>query len=150
MHWPESAYAVGKDGKKTGTFWTNGNLKSLTIRRAFSIRGVCGMATKSVSVLTLLPLAISSAFAQSAPLNCEGSLTEPTESKRSSMSATLTLGSPPSINIGNSALETSPISDNKIQLKFATKDFTGEYFHYTHQLFLIYKDRQLAHMTCSP
>jgi hypothetical protein len=108
------------------------------------------MATKSALVLALLPFAISSAFAeQPAPLNCEGSLIEPTGSTRSSMSATLTLGSPPSINIGDSALETSPISDNKIQLKFATQDFTGEYFHYTHHLFLIYKDRHRAHMTCS-
>jgi hypothetical protein len=108
------------------------------------------MAAKLVSVLAILPFAISSAFAQSAPLNCEGSLIVPTELTHSSMSATLTLGSSPSINIGNSALETSPISDNKIQLKFATKDFTGAYFHYTHHLFLMYKDRQLAHMTCSP
>jgi hypothetical protein len=107
------------------------------------------MATKSVSVLALLPVAITSAFAQPALLNCEGSLIEPTESTRSSMSATLTLGSPPSINIGDSALETSPLSDNKIKLKFVTKDFTGEYFHYTHHLFLIYKDRQFANMTCA-
>ena len=109
------------------------------------------MTTKSVLVLPLLPFAISSAFAvQPAPLSCEGSLIEPTGSTHSSMSATLTLGSPPSINIGNSALQTSAVSDNKIQLKFATKDFTGEYFHYTHDLFLIYKDGHLARMTCSP
>ena len=108
------------------------------------------MATKSVSVLALLPFAISSAFAEPAPLNCEGSLIEPAGSTRSSMSATLTLGSPPSINIGNSAIETSFVGDNKIQFKFAAEDFTGEYFHYTHHLFLIYKDRQFAHMTCSP
>jgi hypothetical protein len=107
------------------------------------------MAKKSVSVLGLLPFAISSAFAQTAPLNCEGSLIEPAGSTRSSVSATLSLGSPPSINIGNSAFETSFVGDNKIKLKFATEDFTGEYFHYTHQLFLIYKDRHLAHMTCS-
>src|ERR1700761_7665513 len=35
-------------------------------------------------------------------------------------------------------------SNNKIQLKFATKEFVGEYFHYTGDLFLIYKSGELA------
>ena len=42
------------------------------------------------------------------------------------------------------------ISDNKIQLKFATKEFVGEYFHYTGDLFLIYPSGQLARLNCSP
>lgn len=42
------------------------------------------------------------------------------------------------------------ISDNKIQMKFKTKDFVGEYFHYTGDLFLIYPSGQLARLTCSP
>ena len=108
------------------------------------------MATKLVLTLALLSFAVSSAFAaQPAPLGCEGSLIEPTGNS-SSITATLTLGSPPSINVGNAALRTSPISNNKIQLKFGTKDFTGEYFHYTHELFLIYKTGHLARLTCSP
>jgi hypothetical protein len=41
------------------------------------------------------------------------------------------------------------ISDNKIQLKFSTKDFVGEYFHYTGDLFLIYHSGELARLTCS-
>lgn len=40
-------------------------------------------------------------------------------------------------------------SNNKIQLKFATKEFVGEYFHYTGDLFLIYKSGSLARLTCS-
>ncbi len=40
--------------------------------------------------------------------------------------------------------------NNKIQLKFATKEFVGEYFHYTGDLFLIYKSGQLARLSCSP
>jgi hypothetical protein len=40
------------------------------------------------------------------------------------------------------------ISDNKIQLKFATKEFVGEYFHYTGDLFLIYRSGQLARLNC--
>ena len=39
-------------------------------------------------------------------------------------------------------------SNNKIQLKFATKEFTGEYFHYTGDLFLIYNSGQLARLSC--
>jgi hypothetical protein len=41
-------------------------------------------------------------------------------------------------------------SNNKIQLKFDTKEFTGEYFHYTGDLFLIYKSGLLARLTCTP
>lgn len=40
-------------------------------------------------------------------------------------------------------------SNNKIQLKFATKEFIGEYFHYTGDLFLIYNSGQLARLNCS-
>jgi hypothetical protein len=40
-------------------------------------------------------------------------------------------------------------SNNKIQLKFATKEFVGEYFHYTGDLFLIYKSGSLARLDCS-
>jgi hypothetical protein len=110
--------------------------------------GVLEMLRKSLSILALLPL--NSAFAQPTTFSCEGSLIEPPGSKHSAMSATLSLGPPPSINIGNVALQTSPISNNKIQLKFATKDFTAEYFHYTSDLFLIYKSGHLARLTCSP
>ena len=39
--------------------------------------------------------------------------------------------------------------NNKIQLRFATKDFRGEYFHYTGDLFLIYKSGQLARLNCT-
>jgi hypothetical protein len=40
-------------------------------------------------------------------------------------------------------------SNNKIQLKFVTKEFVGEYFHYTGDLFLIYKSGSLARLNCS-
>jgi len=39
-------------------------------------------------------------------------------------------------------------SNNKIQLKFLTKDFVGEYFHYTGDLFLIYNSGPLARLNC--
>ena len=40
-------------------------------------------------------------------------------------------------------------SNNKIQLKFVTKEFVGEYFHYTGDLFLIYQSGSLARLNCS-
>ena len=40
-------------------------------------------------------------------------------------------------------------SNNKIQLKFATKEYVGEYFHYTGDLFLMYKSGPLARLVCS-
>lgn len=45
-------------------------------------------------------------------------------------------------------LPSRTISDNKIQLKFETKEFVGEYFHYTGDLFLIYPSGQLARLNC--
>ena len=40
-------------------------------------------------------------------------------------------------------------TNNKIQLKFATQEFVGEYFHYTGDLFLIYSSGKLARLNCS-
>jgi hypothetical protein len=54
-----------------------------------------------------------------------------------------------SMKIGEGAvLAPRMISDNKIQLKFATKEFVGEYFHYTGDLFLIYPSGRLARLNC--
>ena len=54
-----------------------------------------------------------------------------------------------SIKTGDGKLLTPRItSDNKIQLKFETKDFVGEYFHYTGDLFLMYHSGPLARLTC--
>jgi hypothetical protein len=39
-------------------------------------------------------------------------------------------------------------SNNKLQLKFKTSQFVGEYFHYSGDLFLIYNSGQLARLTC--
>jgi hypothetical protein len=108
------------------------------------------MLKKPRSIFFLLLLTIGSVSAQSTTLSCEGFLHESAGAKGAPMSATLTLGSPPSINVGNVALRTSPVSNNNIQLKFATEDFTGEYFYHTHDLFLIYKTGRLARLSCSP
>ena len=97
----------------------------------------------------LLALTPSAFAAQPTTLDCEGSLIEPEGSSHSSINAILTMGSPSSIDVGKGAAPVSPISNNRIQFKFATKDFTGEYFHYTRDLFLIYKSGHLARLICS-
>jgi hypothetical protein len=99
--------------------------------------------------LLLLALTPSTFAAQQATYSCEGSLFEPNGSSHS-FNATLTMGSSSSIDIGKGPARVAPISNNKIQFKFAAKGFTGEYFHYTHDLFLIYKSGHLARLTCSP
>jgi hypothetical protein len=53
-----------------------------------------------------------------------------------------------SMKAGDGKLLTPRItSNNKIQLKFETKEFVGEYFHYTGDLFLI--SGRLARLSCS-
>jgi hypothetical protein len=42
------------------------------------------------------------------------------------------------------------VASNAIQLKFATGKFTGEYFRFTGDLFLIHSDGRLTRLTCKP
>jgi hypothetical protein len=42
------------------------------------------------------------------------------------------------------------ISSNPIQLKFSTAEFTGEYFNFSGDLFLIHKDGRLTRLVCTP
>ena len=65
------------------------------------------------------------------------------------LNVTLGEGKKLSMKIGEGAVLAPRVtSDNKIQLKFATKEFVGEYFHYTGDLFLIYPSGQLARLNC--
>ncbi len=41
-------------------------------------------------------------------------------------------------------------ANNAIQLKFAAGKFTGEYFKFTGDLFLIHTDGRLTRLTCKP
>jgi hypothetical protein len=52
------------------------------------------------------------------------------------------------LDLGQGAVNARKLSDNKIQLKFRTKDFEGEYFHYIGDLFLIYKSGHLMKLIC--
>ena len=54
-----------------------------------------------------------------------------------------------SIDLGQGESTAHVMSNNSIQLKFRTKEFVGEFFHYTGDLFLIYKSGHLARLTCT-
>ncbi|WP_027578272.1 hypothetical protein [Bradyrhizobium sp. Ai1a-2] len=105
--------------------------------------------TSLIILSSLASLFASAAAAQPAALACSGSLFDPTASAPSTKTVTLALGPPVSIDTGNGPQRASVVSNNKIQLRFRTKDFTGEYFHYTGDLFLIYRSGHLARLTCS-
>ena len=52
------------------------------------------------------------------------------------------------LDLGKGVVNARWLSDNKIQLKFRTKEFEGEYFHYTGDLFFIYKTGHLMKLMC--
>ena len=51
---------------------------------------------------------------------------------------------------GGEKVNANVTSNNQIQLKFSTKQYIGEFFYYTDDLFLIHKSGHLAQLTCSP
>jgi hypothetical protein len=106
------------------------------------------MFRTSLTTLSSLAALVASAAAQPATLTCSGSLLDPSGSAPSPTTATLTLGPPVSIDTGNGPRRASIVSNNRLQLKFKTKDFTGEYFHYTGDLFLIHRSGHLARLMC--
>jgi hypothetical protein len=83
-------------------------------------------------------------------LTCSGMMIEPTVLSQSPETVILTLGPARKVtlDLGRGVMNARLVSDNKIQLKFRTKDFQGEYFHYTGDLFFIYKSGHLMKLTC--
>src|ERR1700724_1125858 len=79
-------------------------------------------------------------FAEDAwQLTCNGTMIEPSAMSQSPETVILTLGPAQklTLDLGQGAVNARKVSDNKIQLKFRTKDFEGEYFHYTGDLFFL-------------
>ena len=96
-------------------------------------------------------LAATAANAQSAStqLGCDGQLIEPTTKASSPKALQLTISSGKvGVDFGSGNIVAKVESNNNVQLKFKTQDFVGEYFHYTGDLFLIYKSGHLARLTC--
>lgn len=81
---------------------------------------------------------------------CNGQLIGGPKPKRpSQMTAQLAVSAGSvELDLGSGKLPTQIVSNNNIQLKFSTKEFTGEYFHLTGDLFLVYKSGQLARLRC--
>jgi hypothetical protein len=91
------------------------------------------------------------AFAQDArQFACTGTMIEPSAMSPSPQTVVMTLGPAQKVtlDLGKGVVNARRLSDNKIQLKFRTKEFEGEYFHYTGDLFLIYKTGHLMKLMC--
>jgi hypothetical protein len=84
--------------------------------------------------------------------SCSGNMIEPAGLAQSPKSVRLTLSptNKVSINLGQGDGEANVTSDNTVQLKFSTKEFVGEFFHYTNELFLIYPTGHFAKLACTP
>jgi hypothetical protein len=96
-------------------------------------------------------LAATAAHGQSTPtrLGCDGQLIEPTSKATSPKALQLTISSGKvGVDLGSGDIAAKIESNNNIQLKFKTDEFVGEYFHYTGDLFLIYKSGHPARLTC--
>ena len=105
------------------------------------------------SIMASLIIAFFSipAFAEDArQLTCSGTMIEPSAMSPSPETVVLTLGPAQKVtlDLGKGVMNVRRVSDNKIQLKFRTKDFEGEYFHYTGDLFFIYKSGHLMKLMC--
>lgn len=84
--------------------------------------------------------------------SCKGQMIAPSGEPQEAVNVNLDLGSRNKTTIEISdgkPLNVHVISNNKLQLKFKTRQFVGEYFYYSGDLFLIYKTEKLARLTCS-
>jgi hypothetical protein len=90
------------------------------------------------------------AFAEDArQFTCSGTMIEPSAmSPPETVVLTLGPAQKVTLDLGKGVMNARRVSDNKIQLKFRTKDFEGEYFHYTGDLFFIYKSGHLMKLMC--
>ena len=85
-------------------------------------------------------------------LSCQGQMIEPAGKARAPITLNLSLGGPKGKTTiemsGGEKVNANVTSNNQIQLKFRTKQYIGEFFYYTDDLFLIHKSGHLARLTC--
>ena len=107
-------------------------------------------------MMTLFALSFSITFGHAEEatrqLACTGSLIAPDAVSQTDRTLQLSIGPKQKValDLGKGNMNARVTSNNKIQLKFSTTDFVGEFFHYTNDLFLIYKSGHLARLTCKP
>jgi len=109
------------------------------------------MFRTSMVVSVITAFSSVAAFAEDArQLTCTGTMIEPSAMSPSPETVLMTLGPAQKItlDLGKGVVNARRLSDNKIQLKFRTKEFEGEYFHYTGDLFFIYKTGHLMKLMC--
>jgi hypothetical protein len=105
--------------------------------------------------ITLAFVISASHAADSLQLTCSGDMIEPAGLARAPKALTAVFSpanrvSKVSVDFGQGSVNAPVSSNNPVQLQFRTKDFTGEYFYYTRDMFLIYKSGHLARLTCKP
>jgi hypothetical protein len=102
------------------------------------------------SLAVVLGLTMVAHAEEARQLTCTGALIEPTAMAQTPKTVKLNLGPGQKIalDLGDGNVNAQRVSDNKIQLKFRTKDFEGEYFHYTGDLFFVYKSGHLMKLSC--
>jgi hypothetical protein len=112
-----------------------------------------GLAVSSLILLTMMAKPGGAAEQQ---FSCKGQVVQElpnpaVQPKPIDLNVTLGDKNKLSMTTGDGKMLTPRItSNNKIQLKFVTKEFVGEYFHYMGDLFLIYNSGPLARLNCSP
>jgi hypothetical protein len=107
----------------------------------------------AIGSLILLATMVEPCASAEQKFSCKGQLirgaSPDAQPKQIDLNVTLGEGNKLSMKTGEGMiLSPRRISDNKIQLRFATKEFVGEYFHYTGDLFLIYSSGELARLNC--
>jgi hypothetical protein len=112
-------------------------------------------ANQLVLGLVLLTMMVGAGGAAEQQFSCKGQLidegTKLTD-QSNPIDLNLSLGDKNNLSMktGDGKLLAPRITNNnKVQLKFETKEFVGEYFHYTGDLFLIYPSGRLARLSCS-
>ena len=110
------------------------------------------LVTRAIAGVCLLVTSIGVTNAADRQFSCKGQMIDPSGEQKAPVEISFSLGDNNRMGLkttGDKPLASRIVSNNKIQLKFATKEFVGEFFHYTGDLFLIYPSGQLARLTCS-
>jgi hypothetical protein len=111
-----------------------------------------GAPAVAVSGLLLLMNSVGASAVEEQQFSCKGQVIRSSGEQKPAVDVSFSFGDDGKMSLkmtGDKALSSRMISNNKIQLKFATKEFVGEFFHYTGDLFLIYRSGQLTRLICS-
>lgn len=142
-------FAFGRDVKRTLIFGSLAEKHPRSPDEGIAMMKASALTASSFFLLTMFSGAVVAAEQQ---FSCKGQMIEPSGEPKAPANLKLTLGDHGKATIemgGNEKLNARVISDNKIQTKYQTKEFVGEFFHYTGDLFLIYKSGKLARLSCS-